>query len=302
MSKNALKVFSFESSRFSESCFSVSRGVISSIAVSIGNKYFDQTFRLKVCRFSSLQQKLDGPKFPKVSMNFGLSRCSNSIFSEFSGSICCIKISIEIFWSCHKSIDWKVVGFFVPSETWLYQSSKNWFSYWVDWNCKLNILRSYPFGFSHQRVSRKLYDCREGLDWDVFKMILVLKFWCPKTHSMFLFLNHLDFQNHVSPLVEAWFLPSRSQSKRFSFEQTFWLERCRFSSLQQKPDGPKVPEFSMKFSLSRHPNSIFSEFSFSGSNCRIKTSIDFFKVVTNQSIKSNQSVWFLPSTCQSKAL
>ena len=300
MSKDALKVFSFESSRFSESCFSVSRGVISSSAVSIGNKYFEQTFRLKVCRFSSLQQKPDGPKFPKVSMNFGLSRCSNSIFSEFSGSICCIKISIEIFWSCHKSIDWKVVGFFVASETWLYQSSKNWFSYWVDWNCKLDIMRSYTFGFSHQRVSRKLYDCREGFDWEVFKLILVLKYWCPKTHWKLSILNHLDFQNHVSPLVEAWFFPSRSQSKRFSFEQTFRLERSRYSSLQQKPEGPKVPKVSMNFSLSRYPNSIFSEFS--GSNCSIKTSIDIFRVVTNQSIRSNQSVWFLPSTCQSKAL
>ena len=274
MSKNALKVFSFEPSRFSESCFSVSRGVISSIAVSIGNKYFDQTFRLKVCRFSSLQQKLDGPKFPKVSMNFGLSRCSNSIFSEFSGSICCIKISIEIFWSWHKSIDWKVVGFFVASESWLYQSSKNWFSYWVDWNCKLDILRSYPFGFSHRRVSRKLYDCREGFDWEVFKLILVLKYWCPKTHLMLLILNHLDFQNHVSPLVEAWFFPSRSQSKRFSFEQTFRLEGCQYSSLQQKPEGPKVPKVSMNFSLSRCSNSSFS--GFSGSICCIRISIEVF--------------------------
>ena len=160
-----------------------------------------------------LATKIDGPKFPKVSMNFGLSRYSNSIFSEFSGSICCIKISIEFIWSCHKSIDWKVVGLFVSSETWLYQSSKNWFSDWVDWNCKLDILRSYPFGFSHQRVNRKLYICREGIDWEVFNLILVIKYWCPKTHWRFLVLNHLDFQNHVSPLVEAWFLPSRSQSE-----------------------------------------------------------------------------------------
>ena len=274
MSKNALKVFIFESSRFSESCFSVSRGVISSIAVSIGNKYFEQTFRLKVCRFSSLQQKPGGPKFPKVSMNFGLSRYSNCIFSEFSGSICCIKISIEFFWSWHKSIDWKVVGFFVASESWLYQSSKNWFSYWVDWNCKLDILRSYPFGFSHRRVSRKLYDCREGFDWEVFKLILVLKYWCPKTHLMLLILNHLDFQNHVSPLVEAWFFPSRSQSKRFSFEQTFRLEGCQYSSLQQKPEGPKVPKVSMNFSLSRCSNSSLS--GFSGSICCIRISIEVF--------------------------
>ena len=143
-------------------------------------------------------------------------------FSEFSGSICCIKISIKFFWSCRKSIDWKVVGFFVvASETWLYQSSKNWFSYWVDWIFKLDILHSYPFGFSHQRVSQKLCNCREGIDYKIFHLIPVLKYWCPKTHWKYLALNHLDFQNLVSPLVGAWFLPSRSQSRIFSFEQTF---------------------------------------------------------------------------------
>ena len=140
------------------------------------NFSFEQTFRLKRCRFSSLQQKVDGPKVPKGAMIFDSSRYSNSIFSEISGSICCLKISIDFFWSCHKSIDWKLVGFFVASETWLYQSSKNWFSYWVDWIFKLDILRSYPFGFSHQRVSRKLYNCREGLVWEVLNLILVAKF------------------------------------------------------------------------------------------------------------------------------
>ena len=128
-------------------------------------------------------------------------------------------------------------------------------------------------GFSHQRVNRKLYNCREGFDWEVFNLILVLNFWCPKTHWSFLFLILLDFQNHVFPLVEGWFLPSRSQSKRFSFEQTFTLERCRFSSLQQKPDGPKVPKVSLNFGLSRCSNSIFSEFS--GSICCILISIEF---------------------------
>ena len=184
MSKNALKVFSFESSRYSESCFYVSRGVISSIAVSIENKYFEQTYRLKVCRFSSLQEKPDGPKFPKGSMNFDLSRYSNSIFSEFSRSSCCIKISIEFFWSCHKSIDWKSSRFFVASETWLKQSSKNWFSYWVDWNFKLDILRSYPFRFSHQSVSRKPHSFSAGFDWEIINLILVSDFWCPRTHWM----------------------------------------------------------------------------------------------------------------------
>ena len=42
--------------------------------------------------------------------------------------------------------------------------------------------------------------------------ILASKSCCPKTHRRFLVLNHLDFQNHVSPLVEGGSLPSRSQS------------------------------------------------------------------------------------------
>ena len=156
------------------------------------------------------------------------------------------------------------------------------------------------FGFSHQRVNRKLYNCREGIDWEVFNLIHVSKFWCPRTHWRLCFFNHVGFQNHVSTLVEARNFPSRSQSKNISFEQTFRLKRCRFSSLQQKPDDPKVPKVSMNFGLSLFSNSFFSESS--SSNCSIKTSIDFFGVVTNQSIKSNQLVWFLPSTCQSKAL
>ena len=129
------------------------------------------------------------------------------------------------------------------------------------------------FGSSH-RVNQKLYNCREGIDWEVFTLILVLNYWCPKRHWRFSVLNHLDFQNHISPLVEAWFLPSRSQSERFCFEQTFSLERCRFSSLQQKPDGPKFPEVSMNFGLSRYYISTISEFS--GSICCIKLSIEFF--------------------------
>ena len=131
------------------------------IEVSIEKLQFWADFSVEKMSIFFLLTETDCPKVPEGAMIFDLSRCSNSIFSENSGSICCIKISIEFFWSCHKSIDWKLVGFFVASETWLYQSSKNWFSDWVDWNCKLDILRSYPFGFSHRRVSRKLYSFRE---------------------------------------------------------------------------------------------------------------------------------------------
>ena len=86
--------------------------------------------------------------------------------------------------------------------------------------------------------------------------------------------NHLGFQNHVSPLVEARFFLLRSQSKNFSFEQTFRLKRCRFSSFRQKADGPKFPKGAMIFDLSRCSNSIFSDIS--GSICCIKISIEFF--------------------------
>ena len=366
-----------------------------------------------------LPTETDCPKVPKGARKFDLSRYSNSIFSEFSGSICCIKTSIEIFWSCHKSIDYiKSSGLVSP----------------------INV----------SIESSKFVEKKRKIDWEIFNLILVLKYWCPKTHWRFLVLNHLAFQNHVSPLVEAWYLPSRfqsernnlsrrlgwkdvdflpcnrnlmvrklqnilwtladidiitqfsrkfqvwfvasrfhsiffelsqinrlkfsrffllhqkpvctkvpkndfhteltessnllfcvatrlvspinvsvessiivekgsfekfliwflyqnfnvrkrtegyvlnhlgfqnhvstlveawffpswSQSKSFSFEQAFRLKRCRFSSLQQKPDGPKVPKVFMNFGLSRYYNSIFSEFS--GSICCIKISIDFF--------------------------
>ena len=95
------------------------------------NFSFDQTFRLKRCWFSSFQQKAEGPKVPKCAMIFDLSRCSNSIFSEISGSICCIKIWIEFFLELSQ----------------------------------INRLNQFKrFGFSHQRVNRKLYNCREGID------------------------------------------------------------------------------------------------------------------------------------------
>ena len=84
------------------------------------------------------------------------------------------------FVPCNRNL----IRFFVASETWLKQSSKNWFSYWVDWNFKLDILRSYPFRFSHQSVSRKPHSFSAGFDWEIFNLILVSNFWCPRTHWM----------------------------------------------------------------------------------------------------------------------
>ena len=87
-------------------------------------------------------------------------------------------------------------------------------------------------------------------------------------------LNQLGFQNHVSTLVEARFFPSRSQLKHFSFDQSFRLKRCWFSSFQENADGPKFPKGAMIFDSSRCSNSIFSEIS--GSICCIKIWIEFF--------------------------
>ena len=230
------------------------------------NFSFEQTFRLKRCRFSSMQQKVDGTKVPKGAMIFDSTRYSNSIFSEISGSICCIKISIDSFWSCHKSNDWiKSIGLVSPMNVSIENSI----------NVEKESIEKFLIWFMYQN-----FDVRERTEGCV--------------------LNHVGFQNYVSTLVEARNFPSRSQSKNISFEQTFRLKRCRFSSLQEKPGDPKVPKVSMNFGLSLYSNSFFSESS--SANCSIKTSIDFFGVVTNQSIKSNQLVWFLPSTCQSKAL
>ena len=44
-----------------------------------------------------MQMKPDGPKIPKGAMIFVLSRCCNSIFSEFTCLICSIEIPIDPF-------------------------------------------------------------------------------------------------------------------------------------------------------------------------------------------------------------
>ena len=70
------------------------------------------------------------------------------------------------------------------------------------------------------------------------------------------FLNHLDFEKHVLPWVEARLLPSRSQSEVFNFLQTITFQNCRISSLQLKPDCPKIPEIAVICDWSPCLNSI----------------------------------------------
>ena len=299
MSKNALKVFSFQSSRYSESCFSVSRGVISSIAVSIENKYFEQTYRLKVCRFSSLQEKPDGPKFPKGSLNFDLSRFSNSIFSEFSRSICCIKISIEFFWSYHKSIDWKVVGF-------LLHQKRDWNNVpKTDFHTELPETSNLMFCVATRFVSPikvsvgnptvLVQDSIEKfLIWFLYQIFDV------QESTECCVLNQLGFQNHVSPLVEAWFLPSRSQSETIILNRRLGWKYVDFLPC----NGNLMIRRFQKVQWYLIHLDILTQFSrnFLVRFVASRFQLNFFGVVTNQSIKSNQSVWFLPSTCQSKTL
>ena len=74
----------------------------------------------------------------------------------------------SIFVEWNKPTDWEVAAIFLASESWWYQSTKSWFWYWLDWVFKLDNLRSYQFGFAHQRVSWKLYSCSRGFNWEVF--------------------------------------------------------------------------------------------------------------------------------------
>ena len=97
------------------------------------------------------------------------------------------------------------------------------------------------------------------------------------------FFNHVDYENHISPWVEAWFFPSRSQSELFDFWQTFRLKNCLVSSLQLKPDAPKFPKGAIIFDLTRCSNSILPKFTCL--ICSITIPTDIFEVVTNQSNK-----------------
>ena len=188
--------------------------MISSIAISIGKKHFEQIFRLKRCRFSSLQQKPDGPKVPKVSMNFGWSRYYNSIFSEFSGSICCIKISIDFFLELSQINRFKISGIFLlhqkPSCT---KVPKN------DFHTELTESSNLLFCVGTRLVSPINVSVESSINvekgsFEKFLVWFLYQVFGVRKRTEGCVLDHLGFQNHVSTLVEAWFLPSRSQSER----------------------------------------------------------------------------------------
>ena len=69
MSKNALKVISFEQLRFSEYCFSLSRGLISSTEVSFETLIFELFFRLKNVDFFPCNRNLLVRKIQKLLCN-----------------------------------------------------------------------------------------------------------------------------------------------------------------------------------------------------------------------------------------
>ena len=199
--------------------------------------------------------------------------------------------------------------FFLPTETWWSEGSKKcndiWFIsifqldflgiFWFDllhqdFNRiflelsqinRLNLINR--FGFSHQRVNRKLYKCREGIDWEVFILILVIKYWCPKTHWRFLVLSHLDIQNHVSTLVEVWFLPSLSQSKTNILNRRIGWKYVDFLPCKR---NLMVRNFQKVLWILTYLD-ILTQFSrsfhvrFVASRCQS----NFFGVITNQSIE-----------------
>ena len=213
-------------------------------------------------------------------MNFDLTRCSNSIFSKFICLICSIKVPIDFFGVMTNQSNQYQSIVFLASQSWLYQSSRNCFWYWLHWIFKLHILRSYRLGFSHQRVSRKLYSCSGGFGWGVF-FHSCIKILMSGNALKVLVMKNIIFQTKVFPLGEVWFLQSRSHSTKIVFELTFSLKRCRVSSLQQKPDGAKVSKDAMHFDLCRYSKSNFSEVLI----CCIKAPIDLYGVLTNQSIE-----------------
>ena len=125
---------------------------------------FWQTFRLKSCRLFSLQQKPDGRKNPKGAMFFYLTRCSNSVFSEATGSISWIKTPSDFFGTVTNQSNKKESIMFLASESWLFQCSKNWIWWWLNLIFKLDILCSYRVRFSHHQASQKLYSFRGEFD------------------------------------------------------------------------------------------------------------------------------------------
>ena len=272
-SGNALE-FSFwiTSIRYCKTCFAVSRGLIFSVKVSIRSFNFLQTIGLKKCRSSSLQMKPDGPKIPKSAVTFDLSRCSNSISPTLQVWIVVSRsqsISLEL-WQISRRKSSRMC--FLHQNSDCTKVSKTDFH--GDLIFKLYILRSYRFGFSHQRVNRKLYNYSGEFDWRFFyfdSCITILM--SGNAQMVFSFESRRSSEKCFSVSRGLIFSIKVSIEKKIIFVLTFRLERCHFSSLQQKPDGPKVPKVSMNFGLSRYSDSIFSDLS--GSICCIKISIEF---------------------------
>ena len=119
---------------------------------------------------------------------------------------------------------------------------ESWIWWWFNTIVNLDVLCSYWFSFSNQRVNRKSTVKEENSIEKFFILSLASKSICPKTHWRFLVLNHLHLQNHVSLQLEACSLPSRPQWKVFNFRQTFTLKSCRICFWQQKPDSLNIPK------------------------------------------------------------
>ena len=150
---------------------------------------------------------------PKGAMDFDLSRYSNSIISESSGSIRCIKIPIDFCRVVTNQLAEKQPLLFLHQNLDCTKVQKNWFWYWLDWVFKLDNLRSYQFGFAHQRVSWKLYSCRGGFNWEVFFDSGIEVLMSKNALNVFNFESRRSSEN-VSLLVQAWILQSRSDRKK----------------------------------------------------------------------------------------
>ena len=152
---------------------------------------------------------------------FDLSRHSKSIFSETTCLICSIRIPIDLFGVVTNQSKNSSRFVFLASESWLYQSSKNWLWWWLNLIVKLDILCSYGLVSPNNVSIGKSTVVEEDSIEKVFNLILASKSRCPEADWRFLVLNHLQFQIHVSMLVEACSLPSRSQSEIFDSWQSF---------------------------------------------------------------------------------
>ena len=171
---------------------------------------------------------------------------------------------------------------FLASESWLYQTSTNWFWYWPTLIFKLDFLRSCRLGFSHQRVNWELYNCKGGFRREVCLLILALGFWCPRTHWRFCFESPRS-SNSCFSLVDFVLFHRGLNRKNSILGKLFGWRDVDFFPFKSNPVGLKFPNGAMIFDLPRYSNSFFSKNL--GSICRIEIPQEIFGVVTNQSIK-----------------